>query len=101
MKHLHQNLETCYDSLIGEMSKKRSKCPRLYLLTDEDMLEVLCSGSNLESLSENIGRVFSQVKAMEISEGSNGEKNITGCFGRNDEYLPFKTVIEKLKKKIV
>lgn len=89
---MNQNLETCYDSLISEMSKKRSKCPRLYLLTDEDMLEVLCCGSNLESFSENINRVFNQIKAVEITEGLSGEKKILGFFGKNNEFFHFKNV---------
>lgn len=92
LKHLKQNLETCYDSLISEMSKKRSKCPRLYFLTDEDMLEVLCCGSNLESFSENIGRVFNQIKSVEIAEGLNGEKRIIGFIGKNNEFFHFKNV---------
>lgn len=97
---MHQNLETCYESLICEMSKKRSKCPRLYLLTDEDMLEVLCCGSNLESLSENICRVFNEIKAVEISEVAGGEKKITGCFGRNDEFFQFKNVLINFYKNL-
>ncbi|CAF0814108.1 unnamed protein product [Brachionus calyciflorus] len=93
LKHLHQNLETCYESLISEMSKKRTKCPRLYILNDEDMLEILCCGSNLESLSENIGRVFNHVKSLEIDDKSGAEKKILGCYGRNNEYLHFKNPI--------
>lgn len=73
------------------MSKKRSKCPRLCLLNDEDLLQVLCCGSNLESLSENIGRVFNQIKSIKFDTTTN-EKFITGCFGRNEEYFSLKNV---------
>jgi hypothetical protein len=82
------------------MSKKRAKCPRLYLLDDKDMLQVLCCGSNLESFSANVYKVFKSIRSLKIeSVGSNigssasGEKKcVIGCTDKNNEYFPFKNV---------
>lgn len=75
------------------MSKKKSRCPRLYLLNDEDLLEILCCGSNLESFAENVGRVFNNIKCLKVDVNIPSEKRILGCYGRNNEYFAFKTVI--------
>jgi dynein heavy chain len=94
LKHLNQNLEACYESLLQEMSKKRQKCPRLYLLNDEDLIELLCCGSNLENLSCNINKSYSHIKSLrfEINTLTN-ETSVIGCYDKNMEYLPFKTSI--------
>ena len=91
LKHLKQNLDSCYESLLQDMSKKRSKCPRLYLLNDEDLLEVLCSGNNLENLSTKIGLVFNHLDSLRLDSLS-GEKRIVGFYGRNKEYFVLKKV---------
>ena len=92
LKHIDQNLSTCYDALLQEMSKKRAKCPRLYLLSDEDMLEILCCNGNLESFSNKISKVFNEIDSLRIETSLSNEKKIIGCFGRNKEYFSLKMV---------
>ena len=74
------------------MSKKRSRCQRLFLLSDEDLIEVLCCGSNMENLSTNINRVFNQISSLKIDVIQN-DKKILGFYGINNEYVPLKTVL--------
>ena len=86
---------------MQELSKRRAYCSRLYLLSDEDLIEVLCCNSNLENLSKNIGRVFAQLESLNIDSSASDQK-ILGCFGKNKEYFPlempiiFKGSIEEL-----
>jgi len=89
LKHLNQTLETCYESLLQELTKKRSKCPRLYLLNDEDLVEIMCCANNLEMLSSKINKVFNQVESFDFD----AENRIHGLIGKNHEYFPLKTVI--------
>lgn len=77
---------------MQETSKRRAKCPRLYLLNDEDLLEVICCGSNLESFAHKVGLVFNQLKSLKIDVNAE-RKLIIGCFGRNGEYFTLKQVI--------
>ena len=100
MKHIDQNLSTCYDALLQEMSKKRAKCPRLYLLSDEDMLEILCCNGNLESFSNKISKVFNEIDSLRIETSLSNEKKIIGCIGRNKEYFSLKMVKKSYLKKI-
>jgi hypothetical protein len=88
---LNQTLGTCYKSLIQEVAKKRSICPKLYLLTDDDMLEVLCCGNNLDRLSRMLNKVFNNVEGIKF-ENDTGDKAILGCYGTNREYFPLSKV---------
>ena len=92
LKHLNSNLKTCSDSLIHELSKRRSKCTRFYLLSDEDLIDILCCSTNIENLSAKIGKVFNQIDSLKIDSNASSEKKIVGCYGKNKEYFPFKTV---------
>ena len=93
-------MDTCYQALLQEMTKKRAKCPRLYLLSDDDLLEVLTCGTNLQRLSHTISRIFSEIVSLRIetsvsvSPGGQSEKKIVGCFGKLNEYFPLKDVRE-------
>ena len=92
LKHIDQNLSTCYEALLQEMTKKRAKCPRLYLLNDEDLLEILCSNGNLEHFSCIITKVFNGIDSLRIDTSTSNEKKIVGCYGKNMEYFCLKTV---------
>lgn len=92
LKHLNHNLDTCSDSLLQELSKRRSKCPRFYLLSDEDLIDVLCCASNLEVLSTKINKAFNQLDSLKIESTTSNEKKVIGCFGKNKEYFSLKTV---------
>ena len=91
MKHSNHTLNSCYNSLIQEIAKKRSICPKLYLLTDDDMLEVLCCGSNLDRLSRMLNKVFNNIEGIKF-ENDISEKAVLGCFGKNKEYFPLSKV---------
>lgn len=93
LKHLNQTLDKCYESLIQVLSKKRRNCPRLYLLSDQDLIEVLCSGTNLDHLSKNICKVFNQLESLKIDSSNKDDLKIVGCFGKNKEYFPLEMPI--------
>ena len=80
------------------MLKKRTKCPRLFLLNDEDLLEVLCCGVNLEKISQSIGKVFNNIDSLKTNFISANQQIVEGFYGRNKEYVPLKTVILYLLK---
>ena len=85
-------MSSCNDALLQEMTKKRVKCPRLYLLNDEDMLDVLCCNGNLDNLSNKISKVFNQISSLRIDTSASNERKVIGCYGRNKEYFALKTV---------
>ncbi len=85
LKHLKQSLNMCYEALIQEMSKKRKSCPRLYLLRDNDMLELLCCGNNLNHISQTINRIFNGLTGLKVTKSA--EKSVIGCYGMYSEYL--------------
>jgi GTPase SAR1 family protein len=75
----------CYEALLHEMSKKRKACPRLYLLRDNDMLELLCCGNNLNHIGQTINRVFNGLTGLKVTKGA--DKSIIGCYGMHGECL--------------
>jgi dynein heavy chain len=94
LKHLNQNLSACYESLLSEMAKKRIKCPRLYLLNDEDLIDLLCCGSNLEQLSKSICKAFNHIRSLRVEMNPlTNEWLVVGCYDRNLEHLPLRQPI--------
>lgn len=89
---MDQNLDKCYAAILQILESKRQRCPRFYLLSDEDLIEVLCCGSNLDNVSQNIGLVFNQLKSLNIDSSTN-DKKIVGCFGKSGEYFPLEMPI--------
>ena len=89
MKHLNQNLDVCYESLLQELCKMRVRCPRLYLLNDEDLIDVVSCGSNLDSLALKIGKVFGHLKSLRVNLA---RLEVIGCYDRNNEYFSLVTV---------
>jgi hypothetical protein len=74
------------------MSKKRAKCPRLYLLNDEDLLEVVCCGCNLSRFAAKVGLVFNQIQSLKC-DVSGESSRVVGCYGRTGEYFPLKQAV--------
>jgi hypothetical protein len=92
LKHLNNGLNNCYDSLLHELTKRRSRCPRLNLISDIDLVEVICCGMNLERLSISINKVFNQIESLRFTD-QNGDIKIIGFFGINKEFVPFRNEI--------
>jgi hypothetical protein len=86
LKHLNQNFDSCYKNLLEEMSKRRSRFARLFLLNDQDLLDILCCGNNIEKVSQNIGKVFTHIDRLKFYE-----LTVEGFYGRNNgEYVQLK-----------
>ncbi len=98
---MDQNLDKCNAAILHILESKRQRCPRFYLLSDENLIEVICAGTNLSNISQNIGLVFNQLKSLNI-DSSVSDRKIVGCYGKNGEYFPlempiiFKGSIEEL-----
>jgi hypothetical protein len=92
LKHINHSFQLCYANLFSEMTKKRTKCPRLYLLNDDDLLDVLCCGGNLEKVSQVIGKAFNNIDSLKLNCISANQQIVEGFYGRNKEYVPLKTV---------
>lgn len=93
---MNQSLDICYSSLLQEMNKKRMVCPILFLLKEEDLLDILCCGNNINSFSNTISIVYPNISSLKINTLGT-DKQIIGIYGRSKEYLQLTKVIVYLK----
>ena len=84
---MYDNFEFCHSSLLRNLEKRRSRFPRFYFLSDEDVISILASGNDLSKVSkfmykayEDVGQLIfdtiSGTAANEIAESVGGEGTV-------------------------
>ena len=54
LRHLYEELEICFKSLIGYLDKKRHIFPRFYFISDAVLLAVLSRPKDLDSVRPHL-----------------------------------------------
>ena len=50
LRHVHEELEICFKSLVGYLDNKRRSFPRFYFVSDPILLAILSRPTDLESV---------------------------------------------------
>ena len=58
LRHIHEELEICFKSLVGYLDNKRRAFPRFYFVSDPVLLALLSRPNDLESVRPHL-RYFS------------------------------------------
>ncbi|XP_071818739.1 dynein axonemal heavy chain 5-like isoform X4 [Apostichopus japonicus] len=72
LRHIYDELEICFKSLMGYLDKKRQAFPRFYFLSDPVLLAVLSRPLDLESVRPHLRCLFNYV--YDIHVDSSGEE---------------------------
>ena len=83
-------LEACEDALADYLESKRVHFPRLYFLSDKDLLDLISKGKYPRMVMKHLSSCFDNVVALKFEDGNQGESNTAlGVFSREEEYLDF------------
>ncbi|KAL2631405.1 hypothetical protein R1flu_016091 [Riccia fluitans] len=80
-----QTMEEIMCSLITLLERKRSRFPRFYFLSNDELLQVLSHEQNPDELQYYLCKCFCGLHAIEFSK----EGIVTGLWAEKSEYLPF------------
>ncbi|OAE34258.1 hypothetical protein AXG93_4605s1220 [Marchantia polymorpha subsp. ruderalis] len=80
-----KTMEGIMCSLITLLERKRSKFPRFYFLSNDELLQVLSHEQNPNELQYYLCKCFCGIHAIEFSK----EGIVTGLWVEKSEYLPF------------
>jgi energy-coupling factor transporter ATP-binding protein EcfA2 len=68
LEKMNENLRLCHQSLLKLLQKRRHHFPRFYFLALEDVLHVVCCGSNPNKINKYISKLFPNVLCLKINE---------------------------------
>ncbi|XP_070190368.1 uncharacterized protein [Littorina saxatilis] len=68
LRHIHEELEICFKSLVGYLDNKRRAFPRFYFLSDPILLALLSRPSDLESVRPHLRSIFMQLHDVKLEK---------------------------------
>ena len=83
-------LEFCERALADYLESKRVRFPRLYFLSDDDLLDILSKGKYPRMIMKHLKSCLDGVVELRFEDGQNGDgKMALGAVSPEGEYLPF------------
>ncbi|GFN75495.1 dynein beta chain, ciliary [Plakobranchus ocellatus] len=73
LRHIHEELEICFKSLIGYLDSKRRAFPRFYFLSDPILLALLSRPNDLESVRPHLKSIFSAIADVQLEKAREPE----------------------------
>ncbi|XP_022081686.1 dynein gamma chain, flagellar outer arm-like [Acanthaster planci] len=68
LRHIYEELEICFKSLMGYLDKKRQAFPRFYFLSDPVLLAILSRPFDLESVRPHLRCIFNSVYDIRLEQ---------------------------------
>ncbi|XP_041355189.1 dynein gamma chain, flagellar outer arm-like isoform X3 [Gigantopelta aegis] len=68
LRHIFEELEICFKSLVGYLDNKRRAFPRFYFVSDPILLSVLSRPNDLESVRPHLRSVFSEIFDVKLAK---------------------------------
>ncbi|XP_077977225.1 dynein axonemal heavy chain 8-like isoform X3 [Glandiceps talaboti] len=66
LRHISEELEICFKSLMGYLDNKRRSFPRFYFMSDAVLLSVLSRPNDLESVKPHLRAIFGNVYDVKL-----------------------------------
>ncbi|XP_055954878.1 dynein axonemal heavy chain 8 [Patella vulgata] len=73
LRHMHEELEICFKSLVGYLDNKRKAFPRFYFVSDSILLSILSRPNDLESVRPHLRSIFSQIHDVKLEKSTDGD----------------------------
>ncbi|XP_070568705.1 dynein axonemal heavy chain 5-like isoform X4 [Ptychodera flava] len=68
LRHIQEELEICFKSLIGYLDNKRRAFPRFFFMSDAVLLSVLSRPNDLESVRPHLRAIFNNVYDVKLEK---------------------------------
>ncbi|XP_071954985.1 uncharacterized protein [Antedon mediterranea] len=68
LRHIFEELEICFKSLVGYLDNKRKAFPRFYFMSDPVLLAVLSRPNDLESVKPHLRCIFNHVYDIKLEK---------------------------------
>ncbi|KAL5009692.1 hypothetical protein ScPMuIL_011997 [Solemya velum] len=68
LRHIHEELEICFKSLVGYLDNKRRAFPRFYFVSDPVLLAMLSKPNDLESVRPHFRSIFSSLHDVQLKQ---------------------------------
>ncbi|XP_060567478.1 dynein axonemal heavy chain 5-like [Ruditapes philippinarum] len=68
LRHVYEELEICFKSLVGYLDNKRRVFPRFYYVSDPILLAILSRPTDLESVKPHLKSIFSSINDVKLEE---------------------------------
>ena len=91
IREMNKRLEAVKKDFRKFLSKKRIKFPRFYLLSDQQMFNLVCSQNSAAAINLYVPYCFSGVSEFIFDDE---EKRIIGCKKDKGEEIYFKTQVK-------
>ncbi|RDD45872.1 Dynein heavy chain 5, axonemal [Trichoplax sp. H2] len=75
LKHLLEELELCFKSLLSYLDQKRREFPRFYFVSDSILLSVLRSARTLDSVRPHLRSIFGNISNLKINTAAPISRN--------------------------
>ncbi|XP_035829673.1 dynein heavy chain 5, axonemal isoform X2 [Aplysia californica] len=73
LRHIHEELEICFKSLVGYLDNKRRAFPRFYFVSDPILLALLSRPNDLESVRPHLKSIFSAIADVKLEKANEPE----------------------------
>lgn len=87
-KSINLELEQLEKNLISYLEKKRLSFARFFFVSNDDLIEILANGKDIDKLQPHLGKLFEAIKRVEKNEGA-----ITHMISPEGEKVLFKPVM--------
>ncbi|WAR07684.1 DYHG-like protein [Mya arenaria] len=68
LRHVYEELEICFKSLVGYLDNKRRVFPRFYFVSDPILLAILSRPTDLESVKPHLKSIFASINDVKLEE---------------------------------
>ncbi|ESO89151.1 hypothetical protein LOTGIDRAFT_229063 [Lottia gigantea] len=68
LRHMQEELEICFKSLVIYLDNKRKAFPRFYFVSDTILLSILSRPNDLESVRPHLRSIFSQIHDVKLEK---------------------------------
>ncbi|KAL4232681.1 hypothetical protein ACF0H5_007369 [Mactra antiquata] len=68
LRHVYEELEICFKSLVGYLDNKRRVFPRFYFVSDPILLAILSRPTDLESVKPHLKSLFTSINDVKLEE---------------------------------
>jgi hypothetical protein len=87
-KSINLELEQLEKNLISYLEKKRLSFARFFFVSNDDLIEILANGKDIDKLQPHLGKLFEAIKKLEKNEGA-----VTHMISPEGEKVMFKPVM--------
>ncbi|KMR01925.1 dynein heavy chain axonemal [Lasius niger] len=89
LNKLNDKLEALQLALEQYLETKRRVFPRLYFVSNDDILEILAHSKRPDLMQSHIRKLFANIKSLKLSKSLTGKHVADGMYSNDEEYVEF------------